>query len=450
MADVFIAHAAEDTFFARRVGAVLANDGYEVWLDTACAWGRPMEEAIGHKIAASRAVIVLLSAEAARSACLRAEVEFAHSVQRSIIPILLDVERGFECGLKWQAKLEDPLRLDHGAPDFLLRLINRLRERLDLEACRSVQEDAAEPAGRTQAIAAGPDAENGPLRAYLAEFARTYGAMTNSLALYDRLLAEAERKSPSSEQRGRQERSSIAALFRRRSIRLGSARIQSPHAVRRAPADAPVHAGDAAVSLGLAKFCHPVPAFCLPLDPNRMLFEAASVSSICAWMGRFVCAEAPAMDTSMTQDAQPSGKRGLQASGCAEGAMRLERRRQLPDVRTGDQRAGALASGEGLRFVACRHLSLAAPASRPKMLDRRRPGHPRILDFLADEGGARFGAHHGGSDDPESEAAREAPGRGRLASRASAAAISHSAKCGRAPVPPQAAAFSPFVNAAVR
>ena len=79
MADVFVSYARPDEDAAKRVGAALRADGYRVWWDDDLPAHRPYGEVIEERLKSARAVVVLWSAEAAKSQWVRAEADAARS-----------------------------------------------------------------------------------------------------------------------------------------------------------------------------------------------------------------------------------------------------------------------------------------------------------------------------------------------------------------------------------
>lgn len=79
MADVFVSYARADEALARRVADSLRSDGYEVWRDDELPAHRAYADVIEERLKSARAVIVLWSAEAAKSQWVRAEADTARS-----------------------------------------------------------------------------------------------------------------------------------------------------------------------------------------------------------------------------------------------------------------------------------------------------------------------------------------------------------------------------------
>ena len=79
MADVFVSYARSDESRAKSVADALRADGYEVWLDDELPAHRAYADVIEERLKSSKAVVVLWSADAARSQWVRAEADSARS-----------------------------------------------------------------------------------------------------------------------------------------------------------------------------------------------------------------------------------------------------------------------------------------------------------------------------------------------------------------------------------
>jgi adenylate cyclase len=77
MADVFVSYARTDEAMAERVADALRADGYEVWRDDQLPAHRAYADVIEERLKAAKAVVVLWSAEAAKSQWVRAEADAA-------------------------------------------------------------------------------------------------------------------------------------------------------------------------------------------------------------------------------------------------------------------------------------------------------------------------------------------------------------------------------------
>ena len=79
MTDVFVSYAREDEPQAKRVAEALRERGRNVWRDEDLPPHRPYAEVIQERLRAAKAVIVLWSAEAAKSQWVRAEADEART-----------------------------------------------------------------------------------------------------------------------------------------------------------------------------------------------------------------------------------------------------------------------------------------------------------------------------------------------------------------------------------
>jgi adenylate cyclase len=77
MADLFVSYARNDEQTAVRVAQCLSDAGYQVWRDDQLPAHRAYSEVIEERLKGAKAVIVLWSAEAARSQWVRAEADAA-------------------------------------------------------------------------------------------------------------------------------------------------------------------------------------------------------------------------------------------------------------------------------------------------------------------------------------------------------------------------------------
>ncbi|HET7604763.1 MAG TPA: TIR domain-containing protein [Sphingomicrobium sp.] len=89
MSDVFVSYARTDEPQAKRVAEALRALGYNVWRDDELPAHRPYSEVIEERLKSAKAVVVIWSAEAARSQWVRAEADAARSAG-TIIQALLD------------------------------------------------------------------------------------------------------------------------------------------------------------------------------------------------------------------------------------------------------------------------------------------------------------------------------------------------------------------------
>src|SRR5881275_1465875 len=79
MSDVFISYARADEEQAKRVADALRADGYSVWRDDELPAHRAYADVIEERLKAADAVVVLWSADAAKSQWVRAEADLARS-----------------------------------------------------------------------------------------------------------------------------------------------------------------------------------------------------------------------------------------------------------------------------------------------------------------------------------------------------------------------------------
>src|SRR5215212_940711 len=79
MSDVFVSYARPDEPQAKQVADALRADGYHVWRDDELPAHRAYGEVIEERLKGAKAVVVLWSAEAAKSQWVRAEADTARS-----------------------------------------------------------------------------------------------------------------------------------------------------------------------------------------------------------------------------------------------------------------------------------------------------------------------------------------------------------------------------------
>ena len=89
MGHVFISYARSDEDLAREIGDLLKEGGHEVWRDDELPAHKPYAEVIEDRLKGASAVIVLWSAEAAKSQWVRAEADTARTA-RTLIQVTLD------------------------------------------------------------------------------------------------------------------------------------------------------------------------------------------------------------------------------------------------------------------------------------------------------------------------------------------------------------------------
>ena len=80
MADVFVSYARIDEPQAERVAEALRADGYRAWRDDELPAHRAYAEVIEERLKSAKAVVVLWSAEAAKSQWVRAEADAAREL----------------------------------------------------------------------------------------------------------------------------------------------------------------------------------------------------------------------------------------------------------------------------------------------------------------------------------------------------------------------------------
>ena len=80
MADVFVSYARADEPQAERVAEALRADGYRAWRDDELPAHRAYAEVIEERLKSAKAVVVLWSAEAAKSQWVRAEADAAREL----------------------------------------------------------------------------------------------------------------------------------------------------------------------------------------------------------------------------------------------------------------------------------------------------------------------------------------------------------------------------------
>jgi len=88
MSDVFVSYARSDEPQAKRVAEALRSLGYRVWRDDELPAHRPYSEVIEERLKSAKAVVVLWSAEAAKSEWVRAEADAArtaHTVVQAVV-----------------------------------------------------------------------------------------------------------------------------------------------------------------------------------------------------------------------------------------------------------------------------------------------------------------------------------------------------------------------------
>ena len=89
MSDVFVSYARQDEPQAQRVAETLRAAGYEVWRDDELPAHRAYADVIEERLKSAKAVVVLWSAEAARSQWVRAEADAARAA-RVLVQVTVD------------------------------------------------------------------------------------------------------------------------------------------------------------------------------------------------------------------------------------------------------------------------------------------------------------------------------------------------------------------------
>lgn len=89
MADLFISYARADEQIAERAACALRAEGYQVWRDDQLPAHRAYAEVIEERLKSAKAVIVLWSAEAAKSHWVRAEADTARA-DGTLVQAVLD------------------------------------------------------------------------------------------------------------------------------------------------------------------------------------------------------------------------------------------------------------------------------------------------------------------------------------------------------------------------
>src|SRR5579884_1192203 len=89
MSEVFVSYARPDEPQAKRVADAMRALGYRVWRDDELPAHRSYSEVIEERLKAAKAVVVLWSADAARSQWVRAEADAARSAG-TLVQALLD------------------------------------------------------------------------------------------------------------------------------------------------------------------------------------------------------------------------------------------------------------------------------------------------------------------------------------------------------------------------
>ena len=89
MSDIFISYARPDEPMAKRVADALTAAGYRAWRDDELPAHRPYAEVIEERLKGAKAVVVLWSADAAKSQWVRAEADWARAAG-TLVQVVLD------------------------------------------------------------------------------------------------------------------------------------------------------------------------------------------------------------------------------------------------------------------------------------------------------------------------------------------------------------------------
>ena len=92
MADVFVSYARSDDARAEQVAAALRADGHSVWRDDELPVHRSYADVIQEQVSSAQAVVVLWSAEAAKSQWVRSEADTARAIG-TLVQARLDEDR---------------------------------------------------------------------------------------------------------------------------------------------------------------------------------------------------------------------------------------------------------------------------------------------------------------------------------------------------------------------
>src|ERR1700749_4561107 len=89
MADVFVSYARSDEAVAARVADALRSEGFQAWRDDELPAHRTYADVIEERLKSASAVVVLWSAEAAKSQWVRAEADHARTAG-TLVQVALD------------------------------------------------------------------------------------------------------------------------------------------------------------------------------------------------------------------------------------------------------------------------------------------------------------------------------------------------------------------------
>src|SRR3954453_206820 len=89
MADIFVSYGRSTEVQAQQVAEALRTGGYDVWRDDELPAHRAYGDVIEERLRSAKAVVVLWSAEAARSQWVRAEADIAREAG-TLVQVTLD------------------------------------------------------------------------------------------------------------------------------------------------------------------------------------------------------------------------------------------------------------------------------------------------------------------------------------------------------------------------
>lgn len=134
---VFLSYAHQDIDLAKKIEAVLEDEGLQVWnAETEILPGDNFAEKISDALKASDAMVVLLTPESLNSKWIQWEIEYAlsnKSYNRRVIPVLVGSEESVSLeSIPWILRKLQMIRLSK--PEHTEREINQITEALKLAA----------------------------------------------------------------------------------------------------------------------------------------------------------------------------------------------------------------------------------------------------------------------------------------------------------------------------
>jgi TIR domain-containing protein len=136
MADVFVSYSRRDSEFVSHLADSIQGQGKEVWVDTeGIADAEVFPEAIKRAIEQSDAFLFVITPSAVQSAYCENEVEYAHDLQKRIVPVLRDPVPDSELPVEIRDRNWIPFTDDGEFDAGLARLLSALDT--DLEAARA-------------------------------------------------------------------------------------------------------------------------------------------------------------------------------------------------------------------------------------------------------------------------------------------------------------------------